>query len=661
MKKWLTVLCLAVLASCQKSNDNDEPVIPPTDHTTLTLSVADATPGDPVEIRVNKKVPSAQTVVTFNGTAINGYAMGDSAYVIIVPVVAPGKATIVVPALAGANSPELTIKTYTPIADPQAVISEFTDKRQRSIDSLTRGTQGTPFQPSAATLTLLSQLQEEWDVQMAQLAAGDKPLLAYILQKNMPNPAAYSFSPLEASYYARMSGQQGDVGDKLVAIAKEYVTAQTVCVASIPFMLGTGYFFVKAPNPWTGLAFLASFTTFVISREVAIKRAQEVGRLKGVADAILEAFVLKTTGEVEFTNNVERELSLSVGFRNLGSADAGLHSDIGTAFSRESELAAKDGEVESLYAKVSAVFSKLKGAYPTYVTVIGKVAKSTMALPVAGSQVTVKSVSDSRLAFTTTLSGSTRKVKITSTATTEFPFTLTVAYHRSLDNKEITRDIACTFNPNQYNYQLQVGDYNPDYTKISPVLTLKKGDAFSTPNYVNQMLRLTLDGVPVKVGPYGLDWTPVLFGSRPTSAADIVNNEYPVTVYDYTNRRSVTIPLKAVLLNTAYAAIVGRTVTVDYYQNNTKVGTTTFTYHADGKLERGGTFPSTSTWNWTITGAQAYDQCTNYIAKDQFAGAVSMAGGDIFTPGYLMIRTDGSFRANSFYGCTDRWDRYDIH
>ncbi|HKZ68170.1 MAG TPA: hypothetical protein VJ111_17505, partial [Chitinophagaceae bacterium] len=89
----------------------------------------------------------------------------------------------------------------------------------------------------------------------------------------------------------------------------------------------------------------------------------------------------------------------------------------------------------------------LKGAYPSYQAIIGKKAKGSITLLVEGKNIIVKGVSDPRISFSSSLSGTTKKVKITSTATTEINFNLQVAYKRTLDGKEFTKDIACLFKP----------------------------------------------------------------------------------------------------------------------------------------------------------------------------------------------------------------------
>ena len=46
---------------------------------------------------------------------------------------------------------------------------------------------------------------------------------------------------------------KSDVGDKLVALAKTYVTVHTVCVGTIPVLLVSGASFFLVPNPVSAL------------------------------------------------------------------------------------------------------------------------------------------------------------------------------------------------------------------------------------------------------------------------------------------------------------------------------------------------------------------------------------------------------------------------
>lgn len=441
----VTLLCLLAIACNKKDKATPEPPLP-----TVTLSMdsvyRSALPGDALIVKLNKRTTLTEVNIMLGSSSVKGYANGDSAYVFLMPVLAPGDVSLSIPAIERSNTLTVTIKSYTAISNAQTVINNFTAKRNSCIDSITKVVAGSNFQPSPESITLINQLKEEWDTQVASLAAADKELLAYVLERNMPDPTQSSFTPLPAGYYGRVEGIQSDVADKLVAAAKVHVTVQTVCIATIPPLLVSGIAFLVAPNPVSALIFLGLFTTFVISRESAIRRAQEVGKLNGVAEAITGSTVQRVTA-VEFYNNTEKTVSMTVGFRNLKTGDEGLQSDISSAFSKEQTFISKDKEVEAVYNKAKEKTTKLKAAYPSATGSIGKQAQTSMQLPIDGSSIIVKSVSDSRISFTSSLSGTSRKVKITSTATTEFNFDLVLAYKRTLDNKEITQNVACYYKP----------------------------------------------------------------------------------------------------------------------------------------------------------------------------------------------------------------------
>lgn len=441
----LTVALLVLLSvACNKKDKgNTEPAPSPV---TLSLDSGSALPGDALIVKLNKRITLSEVNIQLGSSSAKGYAHGDSAYVFLMPVLAPGSVSLSIPAIERSNTLSITVRNYTPVTNAQTVINNFVAKRNSSIDSITKVVAGSNFQPSAESITLINQLKEEWDTQMASLSAADKELLAYVLERNMPDPAQSSFKPLPAGYYGKVEGVQSDVGDRLIAAAKVHVTVQTVCIATIPPLLVSGIAFLLAPNPVSGLIFLGLFTTFVISRESAIRRAQEVGKLNGVAEAITGSTVQRTTA-VEFYNNSEKTVTMTVGFRNLKTGDETIQPDIASSFSREQTFISKDKEVEAMYNKAKEKTTKLKAAYPSATGNIGKQAPTSMQLPIDAGNIIVKSVSDSRISFTSSINGSSRKVKISSSATTEFNFDLTVAYKRTLDNKEITQNIACYYKP----------------------------------------------------------------------------------------------------------------------------------------------------------------------------------------------------------------------
>ena len=85
----------------------------------------------------------------------------------------------------------------------------------------------------------------------------------------------------------------------------------------------------------------------------------------------------------------------------------------------------------------------LKELYPCYIGIIGKRKSSSTTLNINCGEIIFKSVSDSRGNVSTTLNGATRKVMVTSNASTELNFNPEVAYKRKLNGKVFTKNIAC--------------------------------------------------------------------------------------------------------------------------------------------------------------------------------------------------------------------------
>lgn len=460
-----------------------EPIVP-NDPIKISVIKTDILPGDVVEVQVNKKVFIKEVEVLLNSTKLKGYLKGDSAYVFLVPVLNPGTYTLSIPQTKSSNTVNLTVVNYDPITNPQAILDEFVKKRNQSIDSLTKYvSSNSPFKPSSATLTQISQLKEEWDLQIAKLTTSEKELLSYVMFRSMPVPTDYKLDTLPAKYYARLVNVQGDAADKLIASAKLYTTNVITCVGSIPVVLGAGVVFIAMPSPLTGSIFLAVYTTHLILKEVAAMQGQEVGRMKGIVEGITDASTQRIQAET-FSNNTEKTISMSVGYRNLVQADESINVDVSSAFSSDRNLASGSKEVEKIFNSLTSLMTKLKGVYSPYQPLIGNMPVGMISLPVSGADIIIKRVSDNRILFSTTLSGNDRKIKIFSNSTIDINFDLTLAYVRKLDGKEITKVIPCVF-------------------KATPLLLTKvSGDEQSAPPTFSLVNPLTVevktaDGKPV--------------------------------------------------------------------------------------------------------------------------------------------------------------------
>jgi uncharacterized protein (TIGR02145 family) len=466
----LTVLFFAtdiLISGCNKP----EPSVQE-EATTLTVINTDILPGDVVEVKVNKKVSVKEVEVLLDSTKLRGYIKGDSAYVFLVPVLNPGTYSLSIPQTKSTNTVTLTVVKYDPITNPQVVLDEYVKKRNQSIDSLTKyESSNSPFKPSAATLTLLSQLKEEWDLQLAKLTTSEKELLSYVMARNMTVPTDYKFDTLPAKYYARLANVQGDAGDLLMAKAKVYTTTVISCVATIPGVLATGAGFIYMPSPITGSIFLAVWTTHLILKEMAAFRGQEVARMKGIVEAITDVTTQRIQAET-FTNNTEKIVKMSVGYRNLVQADAGINADFSSAFSSDKNFADGSKQVQDIFNRLTSLMTKLKGAYSAYQPLIGNTPVASMSLPVSGADIIVKGVSDNRISFSTTLSGNDRKIKISSNSAVDINFNLTLAYVRKLDGKEITKVIPCVFKAPQLIMTKVSGDEQsapPTFSLVAPL------------------------------------------------------------------------------------------------------------------------------------------------------------------------------------------------
>lgn len=426
-----------MLLSCSKdeSGDQQEQTI------SYNLVKNEAEPGDYVEIKFTKKNPAQEVAVLLGSTAITAYEMEDS-YVFIMPVLSPGSYEVRLPDINKDLALKLIVKTYTEITEPQTVIDDYLAKRDASFDAIIANKGSLTSPVSAQTLLVLDQIKEDWNTQLEQATEEEKKLLAYLLRRNPVDPSWFSTTTLPdfpESYYGKTESYPRDAGDALVSIAKEYVTAQTICVGSIPFLIGTGYAVVKAPSHFTALLFLGTFTTFIVSREVAVYKSGQVGSLKGVAENVSVSTQKVTT--LELTKNVETKINMTIALRNLLPTDNTIQQDIANAFTGESLMIKKDSELKDLYGKVVQFTQKLKAAYPSYTPYIGKKVVYATDVPVSGKDIIVLGTSDASITISSGLTGEDRTIKVTSTAAKDINFNLKVGYKRAVDGKEITRDI----------------------------------------------------------------------------------------------------------------------------------------------------------------------------------------------------------------------------
>lgn len=459
--KKLSVLLLIgflFLNSCSKEEESG-PIIKDTDYSLVSTEVV---PGEVVEIKSAKAINGSETDVTINDTHIKAYASGGSSYYFIMPVLASGNYELKMPNLNSEISLKLKVGDYVAIAKPEQVINDFLLNRDKCFEQISK------IGSTAETLLLIDQIKEEWDYNYSKLTEQEKIQLAYILQKNILNPELFNTETDAFGSFNKSNKSFTDVGDKLVANAKVFVTVQNVCVGSIPLLIGTGVALVNAPSFITAIAFTGVFSVFIVSREVAIIKAKEVGDLPGIPEAIFDVSTQKTTA-LELVKNADFNVSMSINFRNLKTSDENIQTDITKAFSEEKKFTDEDTKVRDLYYKAIRFTNKLKGIYSGYVAAIGKSPEKSMQVSVLGKDIIVQGSSNPNVEITTTLTGDVRKMKVSSSSTEDINFNLKLAYKRAIDGKEIVKEIPCvlkagvslagTWKMESFNEGVLIGEY----------------------------------------------------------------------------------------------------------------------------------------------------------------------------------------------------------
>lgn len=375
---------------------------------------------------------------------------------------------------------------------------------------------------------------------------------------------------------------------------------------------------------------------FVLDFWPALKKF--VGSLSPFLEAIwVPTNSLFSNLNLVFSSEISTSLNLLPSFRTLAEND--LDVNLGSK-----KLISALNAIKSHWSQLS----DLIGDFPSF-------RKSEKKVTLKTSEIVISNISNSNVTYLGN-DGQQLKFKSTSGKDEEFTFSIRVSKEGFIQEKQVNGRVLSGTGQ----YRIQIGDYNPDYSKISVMETLNPGDQFLTPNFIERMVRLTKDGIPVKVGGNGLDWTGIVFGSYPVSATDIKFQSYEVSIYDYTNNKYVKIPLNVILSNKAYSMLVDKTFTLNTYY--------------DGKLRSSGKISFALNGDFIV-----FDSNGNVSFKSQytFTPAISPSHyscptfenyevlGTIYLPGmspyyYFNLTKNGGLRPSVHYACFDKGDYVEI-
>lgn len=431
-----------LLSGCEKFGLGEQA---PVRRIALSIDSINVAPGDLVTIRLDANVTVKTTTIMVKDVAAKGFASGDSSYSFLVPVVAAGNASVRIPGLKGSDTLQVTVRSVAPVVDPGKVLTDFAAVRNQCIDSLMKQIPGADFTPSVQTQIMFKQMQDEWDHQLSLMTAAEREIMAYHVRARMPDPSLFSFTPKPAGYYGRPEGME-DIGDELILKAKSYVFAVVGAVASGWGLTVATTALIYSPNPYTAGIFLAVFTTYLVMKELAARRAAEVGRLNGIPEAIAETNAFQPAAIPEFQVGMERTLVLKIHYRNLRMGDQSLSKDLAQAFSEDLNFQWVEQRIKSSFDSATAFLKHLKSGYNAYTGLIGKMPVGKLVMEVPGPDVIFKGLGNSIIRYETRLIGNELKLKIiSSNLLNDASFYIYLAYKRKFDGKEYNATLPALF------------------------------------------------------------------------------------------------------------------------------------------------------------------------------------------------------------------------
>ena len=662
----LLAFCLAfgALLSCTKKTE--DPKASPAAATLATLK-AQYAPYELVTIKAPKNALGAQILAaTINGKAVQLLAR-DTLASFLLPDLATGRFDLTFTASGQAYQVPVAVAALPAIQSPDGYFSALEADITRSIARLTAqvdallkaGGSVADTQPLQDNAQQYAALLSTYKATYQGLSAADKQEFSRALAANKPMSDEYSALTSafgsSAADVQRIQGVQNH--EQAIEISmKAYTLTVLYTVAHIPAILVGGSLAAAAGfNPGVLLALGVVTTSFMVN--VCVVHAA-TGILLNKSLKPYEGLSIDQTA---YTIKQEVQVSITAKYRSLFQGDE-------TSGAGGSILNKGLDAYKTLRQGVSDLIANLPPVLrPKAMKEVLRAAFSSVGRVVHSSYLSIKNISNPAVTLTQlNQADGTVKVVATTTATTDQSFTYDLSYTNSGFSPGLTKQVSARVVVATYNYGLQIGDYNTNYDLIRVQATLVNGQAVTLPNYMTQMVRLTLDGVPVKTGPYNLPWHQVAFGTAPVSGAASTNATYPVTLYDATNQRSATVSLNVTLTNQAYTRIAGQTITCDYQRNGRSVlgaitirfateGTYTKTY-ADGSNAGGGKYSFVSTI------APSHELCSTYTITKGKVGCIYLPSesSNVFIPDYMYVYEDGTLGANSFYGCTDRGENWVI-
>lgn len=640
-----TLLLFAILG-CTKDEENTTAVEPTEQN--LSVESNNVKTFEVVSVKVdNVELTNTTYQATFGKSEITLVKYDDNALIFSVPEIEEGTYALSL----SLGTIELSV-TKTQVSNTDEIIQNVFKNFNNDIshlddDDLFIANEITEAESyNTDVLALYYSLNDEQKRQTAMFYEANKEVFENFkkdIASSLNGPTTLSKTPQSdcptddfKSFYSCTANNLGNSAVALKNSSKEFL--QLLALAGAAAYLAPASFGLSAAGTFLALGTAA----YIYMTEVRVSFIQFKSSLRSFIGAnwILTQATFSVITD-EFSSESEASLNVLPDFRSINSKDSGISQETGDFINSLNTLNGYWNQLTALYGN----------------TLSYQDTSENFDYDVNSDHITITNISNSNVELQS-LNGQNATFKSLSGTEESFSFDVEIIKEGFTERATVNAYVL----EKQHDYKLQIGNYNQDYSQISVLQTLQNEDTLTVPNYMTQMVRLTLDNVPVAVGSYGLEWTPISFGETPSSQNDINIENYVVTVMDATNNVNVSINLNVTLTNQSYSRFMGSTIKCDDGTNGIPNGTPrTITINNDGSFSvtyYDGSNAGSGTLSFVDVISESNNVCSTYTETRKKIGCIRLSGGSsglyYWYPEYIYLYEDNTLSANSFYGCNDR-------
>ena len=424
--KWFLILpfIFMTINSCKKKED-PAPAIQ-TAEKNIVLVNDNVEPGEFVIAQANFELAmDSATNIMVGGQMVKTAGMPTNQIIFIMPELPSGKVIVDYTNAGISKTIEVTIKTYTPITQPDIILTDYTTEINKTIANLQSHVEDGIIQLNPDYIDLANYLIQTINANFNSLTPSEKKEIAYFLRMNKPNPADFVRDKLTPGFYRRSDDTQYDPGESLVKVGLKF--GRNVAIGAPSLALGFSLALLPSPLLIDKVAAVVLITTGLVFTMNAISDAKRVANLTGVADNITD-FVFRSSA-VELTKNTPLDLRLLGNYRNLSLSDKqSSNTNIVGIFSAFSTLQNGYNKLITIANKVKSWFPWKNPTVPNYTNLIAN-QSSIQQFSMPGNKITISGVSNPGINLSYTKYPDYLSLRATSkTISVQTAFTFNVTY-----------------------------------------------------------------------------------------------------------------------------------------------------------------------------------------------------------------------------------------